>query len=140
LIGAALVTLASVVKRALIGAPIQGDIELVELSIAVAAFSFLPYCQVCGGHVVADLFTARAPARLRAMLDTVSAVVFALIALVMAVSLASGGLAQAHAGEESMVLRIPAWWGYGPAAVSMLLLALAAVRSAWPDRRKGSAS
>lgn len=130
--------MASVVRRAWIGAPIQGDIELVELCIAIAAFSFLPYCQVCGGHVVADLFTARAPARLRAMLDRVSAIVFALVALLLAVSLASGGSAQAHAGEESMVLRIPAWWGYGPATVSMLLLALAAARGAklnCPDDR-----
>lgn len=127
LIAAALVTLVSVARRALIGAPIQGDIELVETAIAIAAFSFLPYCQIQGGHVVADLFTAHAPPRVRGALDMTAALIFAAVAALLAYSLAAGGVAIAKAGEDSMVLRIPSWLGYGPAAVSASLLALAAL-------------
>jgi TRAP-type C4-dicarboxylate transport system permease small subunit len=130
LIGAGLVTLASVASRAFFGAPIQGDIELVEIGMAVAAFSFLPYCQIRSGHVVADIFTARAPRRLRQGLDIAAALVMAGVAALLAFALASGGLAVGRSGEDSMVLRIPGWAGYLPAAISALLLALAAMRSA----------
>lgn len=131
LVGAALVTISSVARRAAFDAPIPGDIEMVEILVALAAFSFLPFCQVCRGHVMADLFTARAPAGLRALLDMLAAFSLAVVALVLAYALGLGGLSVAAAGEESMVLGLPGWWGYGPGAVSALLLALAAARSAW---------
>ncbi len=44
---------------AIFGHPIPGDLELTEMGIAIAAFAFLPYCQLHGANVTADIFTAK---------------------------------------------------------------------------------
>jgi len=61
LLAVMLMTVLSVVMRAVLGFPILGDYELVEIGTAIAAFAFLPYCHQAGGNVVVDVFTNRAP-------------------------------------------------------------------------------
>src|SRR3546814_14086731 len=34
--------------------PFPGDFEMTEIGIAVAAFAFLPYCQLTGANVLSD--------------------------------------------------------------------------------------
>jgi hypothetical protein len=55
LTGLTLVTVASVLGRALFDTPVPGDFELVELGAAVAVSFFLPYCQIHEGNVIVDL-------------------------------------------------------------------------------------
>ena len=50
----------SVTGSAVFGRPFPGDFELTEMGVAVAAFSFLPYCQLTGANVTADIFTSGA--------------------------------------------------------------------------------
>lgn len=58
-----LMTVASVTRRGLLGAPIPGDYEMVELASAIVISCFLPWCQISGGNVLVDFFTTKAPLR-----------------------------------------------------------------------------
>ena len=55
-----LINVVSVIGAATINKAVPGDFELTELGVAIAAFSFLPFCQIAGHNVTADIFTARA--------------------------------------------------------------------------------
>ena len=44
----------------LFATPFPGDFELTQMLVAVAAFMFLPYCQLTFAHVSADIFTSKA--------------------------------------------------------------------------------
>ena len=69
LVALIVMTCLSIAGRAMFSAPLPGDFELVEIGCAVAVFAFLPYCQITGGNVVVDFFTARARPRTKAALD-----------------------------------------------------------------------
>ncbi|MBI4182766.1 MAG: TRAP transporter small permease subunit [Proteobacteria bacterium] len=119
-----LVTAASVIGGAVFDAPILGDKEVVEVGGAVAVFAFMPYCQMRGAQVVVDVFTARAPARLKAALDAAASLAFAAVVALLSWRLAAGGWESYARGDFSMFLRIPAWWGYLAAVVSSALWTL----------------
>ena len=122
-----LVNVASVAGAALLGTPFPGDVELTEMGVAVAAFAFLPYCQLTGANVVADLFTARVSARTRALLAAVGDGVALLFALLLLWRMSLGMLDQRAYGYTTAILGIPIWWGFVPVLISLALLALAAL-------------
>lgn len=105
-------TVASVVGRGALNAPLLGDSEVVEVGVAIAIFSFLPYCQMRGANVIVDFFTMRTSSRTRAALDMVMNAVFFVCVAVLTWRLAVGGLVAFRNGDNSMFLRIPLWWGY----------------------------
>ena len=51
--------------------------------MAVAIFSFLPYCQMVRGNVIVDVFTTRASPRTRALLDSIGNLLFTAIAALL---------------------------------------------------------
>ena len=57
------------------GMPFPGDFEMTEIGIAVAAFSFLPYCQLTGSNVTADIFTSRTSSRWIAVFGLAASIV-----------------------------------------------------------------
>ena len=105
-------TVVSVVGRGVFNDPLLGDSEVVEVGIALAIFSFLPYCQMRGANVIVDFFTMAASTRMRACLDMIMNAVFLACVAVLTWRLAVGGLAAFRNGDNSMFLRIPLWWGY----------------------------
>lgn len=115
-------TVVSVAGRALFNAPIVGDFEAVGLGCGIAVFAFFPYCHLTGGNVAVDLFIARLGRRTRAALKLVQDLVFAAVAGLITWRLAVGGLDLHDTGETSMILQIPAWWGFPPAFLSGCLL------------------
>jgi TRAP-type C4-dicarboxylate transport system permease small subunit len=129
LVAAMAVTVASVGRGAL-GRPILGDTELVEMLVGVAIAWFMPWCQVRRAHVRLDVFTARAPLRLRRALDAAAGVLVALVVAVLAWRLVQGGLDAHDRGRETMFLQLPLWWAYGAAAVGMLFWAIVAAAQA----------
>ena len=131
LVALILVTIASILGRALFALPVPGDYELVELGVATAVFAFLPYCQMQRGHVVVDLFTMRAPPALRAALDRLGGLIFAGIAALLCWRLWLGGLDYRLYQETSMILGLPVWWGFVPATFFCALLALTALYTAF---------
>ena len=124
-----LVNAASLVGNVLLAQPIAGDFEIVEVGVAVAVFAFLPYCQVTGANVTADIFTAGASRRWQA--------IFALIAALVALGFAglllwrmALGLADFREYEETTTIyQFPLWIAFVPILVSLALLVLAASAS-----------
>ena len=117
-------TVFSVIGRAVFNSPILGDAEVTELACGLAAFAFLPYCQIKGGNIVIDFFTATLTARVRAVLDTIHNAVFTGVVVIITWRLAAGGIDAWNHGEISMMLQLPIWVGYLGAVASSLLLTL----------------
>jgi TRAP-type C4-dicarboxylate transport system permease small subunit len=90
LLAIALMTSYSAAAGWLFGKPLPGDVELVEMFTAISVFMMLPYCQLTGANVTADIFTAHAGKRTVAVLELVAALVaLASLALLAVAALAS---------------------------------------------------
>lgn len=119
----------SVLSDALRGQPFPGTFELTEIGMAVAAFAFLPYCQLSGSNVTADIFTARASARQVAWLSTLGSLAALGFSLLLAWRMTLGLGDQRAANLTTTILQIPVWLAYVPVIASLLLLAAAAAAS-----------
>lgn len=117
-----LMTVISVTKRTLLGAPIPGDFELVEIGSAIAIFCFLPWCQSTGGNVLVDFFTQKTGPRTNHLLEAFGDLLYLLIAALLLWRMVHGGMEMRQYGEQSMVLRIPAWWSFVVILPAMALL------------------
>jgi TRAP-type C4-dicarboxylate transport system permease small subunit len=141
LAGVALMSTWSAASSWLFGKPLPGDFEMVEMLVAVSVFMFLPYCQLTGANVTADLFTARAGPRTVALLDLLAAAVALGFSLLLLWRMYHGLLDYRQYVETTTILRVPIWYAYPPALASLALVAAAALVSicdalrAW--RRRG---
>lgn len=117
-----LVTVASVTRRTLLGAPVPGDFELVEIGSAIAIFCFLPWAQASGANVVVDFFTQGAGARLTHLLEAIGDLLYLLIAALLLWRMLHGAAEMREYGEQTMVLRIPLWWSFPVILPAMALL------------------
>jgi TRAP-type C4-dicarboxylate transport system permease small subunit len=113
----------------LFGKPLPGDVELVEMLTAVSVFMFLPYCQITGANVTADIFTARAGLRTVAILELLAALVALAFGLLLLWRMYYGLLDYRQYVETTTILKIPIWVAYVPALASLALLAAAAAAS-----------
>src|SRR5687768_11155475 len=98
-VGIALMSVGSIVSRALFAAPIQGDYELVQMGCAVFVAMCLPICQLVGANIIVDFFTARASPRTQRRLDAVGALLLALVMLLVTWRLAAGTLSMRRSEE-----------------------------------------
>lgn len=117
-----LMTVVSVTRRTVLGAPIPGDFEMVEILSAVTVFCFLPWCQVTGGNVLVDFFTMKSGPRTNHALEALGDLVYLVIAVLLAWRLWHGAMDFHAYGEQSMVLRIPIWWSFVIIMPAMALL------------------
>lgn len=131
LFAALLVTVASVVSNDLVGRPILGDTEIVEMLMGIAVAAFMPWCQVRGANVIVDFFTMKFPKRVNDAIDAFAYVVFAVIVAVLTWRLVEGTFTQYERERVSMFLKLPQWWGYALASVSAVLWVLVCLRTAW---------
>ena len=95
------------------------------MGIAIAAFAFLPYCQLTGANVTADIFTARASPRTIAIFALVASVVALIFGLLLLYAMFGGMLSQRQYNYTTAILQVPIWWAYLPGLVSLALLAVA---------------
>jgi len=109
--------------------PFPGDFELTEMGVAIAAFAFLPYCQITGSNVSADLFTAGAGRRALAVMGFLASLVALSFALVLLWRMGAGLIDYREYEEITGILSIPIWYGFVPALISLCLLALASFMS-----------
>lgn len=121
------VNLVSVIGAATIGKAFPGDFEMTEMGVAIAAFSFLPYCQIAGLNVTADIFTANASRSLLAFFTLLAAIVALLFGGLMLRQMYLGLLDQRAYEYTTTILQVPVWWGFAPCLVSLALLILAAI-------------
>ena len=118
------ITLVSVVGRYGFGAPVPGDYELVEITCAVGVFLFFPFTHAISGNITADFFTSGLSRRKQRLLDIANDLVFALVAALLTWRLFEGLAEKFASGETTILIRIPLWWAYSVAVLSMLLLTL----------------
>jgi TRAP-type C4-dicarboxylate transport system permease small subunit len=109
------------------GKPFPGDFELTEMGVAVAVFAFLPYCQLTGANVSADIFTAGASKRLIAFFTLLGSLVALGFASLLIWRMFHGMLDQREYGYTTTILQIPHWMAFVPVLVSLVLLALASL-------------
>lgn len=122
----------------LVGWPVPGDFEMTEMGVAVAAFAFLPYCQLTRANVTADIFTQKAGPRTLAFLSLLGSAIALLFALLMLWRMYDGMLDQKEYSYETSILQIPVWLAYIPILVSLALLAVAALCTLTQDIRRVS--
>ncbi len=103
----------------------QGDFELTQMGIAIAAFAFLPYCQISGANVTADIFTSRASALWIAVFALVASVVALIFGLLLLYAMYGGMLSQRQYNYTTAILQVPIWWAYIPCLLSLVFLAVA---------------
>jgi TRAP-type C4-dicarboxylate transport system permease small subunit len=112
LIAMALMTVVSVIGRAWFSAPILGDVELVQLGIAVCIASFLPYTQFERSNIIVDFFTTRASNRARGRMDGLGTLLYTLVMALVAWRVFVGGAWSRESQETSMLMSLPMWTSY----------------------------
>tara|TARA_R110000850_G_scaffold168135_5_gene293201 strand:- start:2953 stop:3477 length:525 start_codon:yes stop_codon:yes gene_type:complete len=120
----------------LVSWPVPGDFELTEMGVAVAAFAFLPFCQMTRSNVTADIFTQKAGPRMLAMLNLLGSLVALLFAALMLWRMYDGMLDQKRYAYETSILQVPVWLAYVPILISLALLAIAALCTLGQDVRQ----
>jgi len=129
LLAVILLNVASILGAALFGRAILGDFELTEVGVALAVFAFLPYCQIAGLNVTADIFTARASRLWLALFSLLGAAIALAFGAFMLWRMYFGMLDQRLYEAVTTILQIPLWWGYAGCLVSLALLVLASLAS-----------
>ena len=100
----AVMTVVSVIGRAVFGQPVPGDIEITQYVIAVAISAFFPYCLFSGGNLIVDFFTANASENTRRVLDAIGALTLAFAMGLFAWRTVVGMISVKSSGETSMVI------------------------------------
>ncbi|WP_305984463.1 TRAP transporter small permease [Roseibium sp. MMSF_3544] len=109
------------------GKPFPGDFELTEMGVAVAVFCFLPYCQLVGANVSADIFTSSAPKRVIAFFTLLGSLTALGFAILLIWRMYFGMLDQREYDYTTTILQVPHWLAFIPILISLALLALAAI-------------
>ena len=122
-----LMNVVSVLGSALLGTPFPGDFEVTEIGVAIAAFAFLPYCQITDSNVTADIFTSRASRRWIAIFAFASSLIALGFSGLLAWRMWYGMLDQKTYGYETTILQFPHWIAFIPILISLVLLMLAAL-------------
>lgn len=121
------INVVSVVGSAVFTKPFPGDFELTEVGICVAAFCFLPYCQLTGSNVSADLFTSGASSRWLSIFAFFGSLTALLFSLLLLWRMYAGMLDQKEYGYTTAILQFPHWLAFIPVLFSLALLAIAAL-------------
>jgi len=134
LVALSITVVVSVTLRSdLIGAAgVPGDFELVQMATAIAAFCFLPWCQLRRGNIFVDTFTLKLPLRWQRRIDALWDIIYGLVMVLISWRLAVGARAAFATGENSMVLQVPS---YIPIALCSVLAALVAASAVVSARR-----
>jgi len=128
----------SLIADILFGKPLPGDFEMVEVGVAVAVFAFLPYCQLTGANVTADIFTQQARPHTLAMLAMVGGLVAFAFSVLLTWCMSLGLVELRQYRETTIITGFPIWMAFLPILLSLALLIVAtiiSVRNAIADMR-----
>ena len=123
LLFAALISIFSIFGRVVFSSPILGDFELVEIACAVAIGSFLPLCHLKNGNVIVDFITAKLSKNKINLLDSISSLIFAVVALFFSSRMILGARDMYIYQEETMLLAFPIWLPFLPVIASFFGMA-----------------
>jgi len=131
LVAMTLMSVASIVGRSLFGKPVPGDFELIQIGCAICVAAFLPWCQMQGGNIIVDFFTARVGARAQAWLDAFGAALLSAVMLLVAWRTGVGAITVKASGETSMIMGFPSWIGYAFMVPGFALTAVVGLYTAY---------
>jgi TRAP-type C4-dicarboxylate transport system permease small subunit len=129
----ALLTAINVPLKQILGQPLRGEFEIVDLGVATAVFAFLPLAQFVRGYVVLDLSTSFLGRRTTVALDAVAGILFAAAMAIVAWRMLIGGFDIYETGERTTILHLEYWWTFVVAVPSLILLCAVCVYMAWCD-------
>ena len=132
----AILSVGSIVSRALFAKPLQGDYELVQYAGAVFVSLCLPLTQLRRANIIVDFFSVKAKPSTRAWLDAFGAFLLALVMALLAWRLVAGTISMREAGETTTILGWPLWHAYAAMVPGVLLTALLGFKSALGDLRE----
>lgn len=112
LVAVALMTTVSVMGRAFFSHPILGDVELVQLGVAVVVACFLPYTQYQRANIIVDFFTTNASAKAQLCMDGLGTLLYTITMALVTWRVAVGGMDIYAAQERSMLMDLPLWIPY----------------------------
>jgi TRAP-type C4-dicarboxylate transport system permease small subunit len=138
IIALVLLSAASALSNIFLRRPVPGDYELVKHFVAVAVFSFLPYCQLTGGNVTVDIFTEGMSARAKAWMALASALFAVAFSLVLLRQMSLGFRDYVRYPEMTATLHLPLWTAFPPILISLVLLLVAStltIRETWKEAR-----
>ena len=124
LLTAGSISIFSIFGRVVFSSPIIGDFELVEIACAVAIGSFLPLCHLRSGNVIVDFITAKLSKNKINLLDSISSLIFGLVALFFSIRMILGAKDMYVYQEETMLLAFPIWIPFIPVIASFFLLTI----------------
>lgn len=108
-IGMIVLSVISIVGRKLWSAPINGDLEILQMGTGVAAAAFFPYCTLMGEHLRVEFFTAKLSVRAHSVLDGVANLLLAVAMGLLTWRTSIQALEIHEAGEVSLMRNIPIW-------------------------------
>ncbi|MEO8536957.1 MAG: TRAP transporter small permease [Betaproteobacteria bacterium] len=115
----------SIVGRKVASAPVQGDVEILQMCAAFGCACFFAYCHLIGGDVKVDFFTSRLSDAAVQRLDAIGSLLYALVAGALAWRTLVGALDVRAAGESSVILGWPLWIAQVLMVPGLLLMTLA---------------
>jgi TRAP-type C4-dicarboxylate transport system permease small subunit len=121
----------SVIGRALFQTPVQGDVEMVQMGIALSLSMCLPWCQWRGGNILVDFFTQNSSPKTISRLDAFGASLLALMYALLSWRTAIGSLDAYQSFEATMILGLPIWWVYACLSPGLALAACVALAQVW---------
>lgn len=119
-------TALSALSNLFLGRPFSADHELVKHFIAVAIFTFLPYCQLTGSNVTVDIFTEGMSETRKLAMAACSSLFAIAFSIVLFIQMYAGLFSYIRYREVTPVLKLPLWTAFPPILVSLLLLFAAA--------------
>ena len=122
----AVMTTASALFNLFLGRPLPGDYELTKHFIAIAIFTFLPYCQATGANVTVDIFTEGMGPRAKSAMAVFSSLFAIAFALLLLRQMSLGFEDYVRYLETTATLGLPLWTAFPPILVSLVLLLAAA--------------
>jgi len=140
--GLVLLTAASAISNLIWDKPIPGDYELTKHFIAIAIFTFLPYCQLTGANVTVDIFTEGMSARARSAMVAFASLFAIAFSLLLLRQMSLGFEDYLRYPETTATLGLPLWTAFPPILFSLVLLLAAAVITlveGWRGFRDGAA-
>ena len=122
-----------IATRKSVGFSILGMVDLNQLAQMACVFLVLPLAFLRESHITVDFLTDRLPARARAAVEALSALLGAALLAAILWNSIGQALIQVRQGDQSQTLGIPMIWYWAPLvagiALSMLAVLLVGARA-----------
>lgn len=125
ILGVVAVNVYSVALVMLFDRPFPGVYEIVQVGTAVGMFMFLPYCQITGANVTADIFTSGLGRRAILALAGLGALCAIGFAAILLWRMSFGLIDQLAYRETTAIYQFPLWIAYVPILISLALAGFA---------------